>query len=139
LEFVRYLRPGDRLTSAATLDEVSELKATGLGEGYFVTWINTYTDQTGEVVGRQHFRIYKFAPGRGSPPEKRAAKPADAAEDERGEELPPLDLKVTTTVIVSGAIASRDFMPAHHDPDFARGQGAPHMFMNILTTNGYIA
>ena len=56
-----------------------------------------------------------------------------------GDELPTFVLPVTTTVIVSGAIASRDFMPAHHDPDFARAQGAPHMFMNILTTNGYVA
>jgi acyl dehydratase len=56
-----------------------------------------------------------------------------------GDELPVFVLSVTTTVIVSGAIASRDFMPAHHDPDFARAQGAPHMFMNILTTNGYVA
>ena len=56
-----------------------------------------------------------------------------------GDELPLFELPVTTTVIVAGAIASRDFMPAHHDPDFARAQGAPHMFMNILTTNGYVA
>ena len=56
-----------------------------------------------------------------------------------GDELPVFVLPVTTTVIVSGAIASRDFTPAHHDPDFARAQGAPHMFMNILTTNGYVA
>jgi acyl dehydratase len=42
-------------------------------------------------------------------------------------------------VIVAGAIASRDFMPAHHDAEFARAQGAPDMFMNILTTNGYVA
>ena len=56
-----------------------------------------------------------------------------------GDELPPFELPVTSTVIVAGAIASRDFMPAHHDADFARAQGAPHMFMNILTTNGYVA
>ena len=56
-----------------------------------------------------------------------------------GDELPLFELPVTTTMIVAGAIASRDFMPAHHDPDFARAQGAPHMFMNILTTNGYVA
>jgi acyl dehydratase len=58
---------------------------------------------------------------------------------EVGQELPLFELNVTTTVIVAGAIASRDFMPAHHDPDFARAQGAPHMFMNILTTNGYVS
>ena len=56
-----------------------------------------------------------------------------------GDELPAFELPVTSTVIVAGAIASRDFMPAHHDAEFARGQGAPDMFMNILTTNGYVA
>ena len=56
-----------------------------------------------------------------------------------GEKLPPFDLDVTSTVIVAGAIASRDFMPAHHDPEFARGQGAPDIFLNILSTNGYVS
>ena len=56
-----------------------------------------------------------------------------------GDALPPFELEVTATVIVAGALASRDFMPAHHDPVFARAQGAPDMFMNILTTNGYVA
>ena len=62
------------------------------------------------------------------------------AEDvEVGDELPSFDLPVTSTVIVAGAIASRDFMPAHHDSEYARRQGAPDMFMNILTTNGYVS
>jgi len=56
-----------------------------------------------------------------------------------GDELPPFNLPVTSTVIVAGAIASRDFMPAHHDRDFAIAQGAPDVFMNILTTNGYVS
>ncbi len=56
-----------------------------------------------------------------------------------GDALPPFELPVTSTVIVAGAIASRDFMPAHHDSEFAKAQGAPDMFMNILTTNGYVA
>ncbi len=56
-----------------------------------------------------------------------------------GDELPPFDLPVTSTVIVAGAIASRDFMPAHHDPEFAKAQGAPDIFMNILTTNGCVS
>ena len=49
-----------------------------------------------------------------------------------GDELPGFDLPVTSTVIVAGAIASRDFMPAHHDPVFARAQGAPDMFHRAL-------
>jgi len=56
-----------------------------------------------------------------------------------GDELPPFELPVTSTVIVAGAIASRDFMPAHHDAEFAKAQGAPDIFMNILTTNGYVS
>ncbi|MFV1504121.1 MaoC family dehydratase [Mycobacterium kansasii] len=53
-----------------------------------------------------------------------------------GDELTPLEILVTATVIVAGAIASRDFMPVHHDRDYANKQGSPNLFMNILTTNG---
>ena len=56
-----------------------------------------------------------------------------------GDELPPFELKVTPAVIVAGAIASRDFMPVHHDHAYAQQQGAPDIFMNILTTNGYVS
>ena len=67
------------------------------------------------------------------------ARPRPSSEITVGDELPPFELPVTATVIVAGAIASRDFMPAHHDPAFARAQGAPDVFMNILTTNGYVS
>jgi hypothetical protein len=56
-----------------------------------------------------------------------------------GQELPPLEVPLTASVIVSGAIASRDFMPVHHDKAYANAQGAPDIFMNILTTNGYVS
>jgi len=54
-----------------------------------------------------------------------------------GDEVSPLEIAVTTTMIVAGAIASRDFMPVHHDRDYANKQGSPNLFMNILTSNGY--
>ena len=54
-----------------------------------------------------------------------------------GDELDPLVVDVTASVIVSGAIASRDFMPVHHDRDYANAQGAPDIFMNILSDTGY--
>ncbi len=53
-----------------------------------------------------------------------------------GDEVTPLDVPVTTTLIVAGAIASRDYMPVHHDRDFANSQGSKDIFLNILTTNG---
>jgi acyl dehydratase len=140
LEFERYLRLGDRLVSSTVLESISERKATKLGQGYFVTWVTTYTDERGEVVGRQRFRIYKFAPASGrSAGAGEKAPPSSAGHAGAGEVLAPFELDVTATVVVAGAIASRDFMPAHHDRDYARAQGAPDVFMNILTTNGYVA
>jgi acyl dehydratase len=59
------------------------------------------------------------------------------ADIEVGDEVTPLEIPITTTMIVAGAIASRDFMPVHHDRDYANKQGSPNLFMNILTTNGY--
>jgi acyl dehydratase len=55
-----------------------------------------------------------------------------------GEELPPLEIPVTRTLIVAGAIASRDYQDVHHDPELARQKGSPDVFMNILTTNGLV-
>ncbi|MDH2388305.1 MaoC family dehydratase [Streptomyces sp. HNM0663] len=55
-----------------------------------------------------------------------------------GYELPSLTVPVTRTLIVAGAIASRDYQDVHHDPELARQKGAPDIFMNILTTNGLV-
>jgi acyl dehydratase len=68
-----------------------------------------------------------------------AATSLRGAEISVGDELPLFELPVTATVIVAGAIASRDFMPAHHDREFAMARGAPDIFMNIHTTNGYMS
>lgn len=55
-----------------------------------------------------------------------------------GDRLPPLEIPVTRTLIVAGAIASRDYQDVHHDPELARHKGSPDIFMNILTTNGLV-
>ena len=57
---------------------------------------------------------------------------------EPGEALPELAIPITTTLVVGGAIASRDFMPVHHDKAAAQAQGMGDVFMNILTTNGLV-
>ena len=56
-----------------------------------------------------------------------------------GDELAPLSIDVSARLIVAGAIATRDFQDVHHDKDGAQALGSPHIFMNILTTNGYVA
>ncbi|WP_367129789.1 MULTISPECIES: acyl dehydratase [Streptomyces] len=55
-----------------------------------------------------------------------------------GEELPSLTVPITRTLIIAGAIASRDYQDVHHDAEAARAKGTPDIFMNILTTNGLV-
>ena len=55
-----------------------------------------------------------------------------------GETLPGLEIPITSTLIVGGALASRDFTPVHHDRAAAQAQGMSDVFMNILTTNGLV-
>ncbi|MEN2420655.1 acyl dehydratase [Streptomyces rimosus] len=55
-----------------------------------------------------------------------------------GDDLPPLTIPVTRTLIIAGAIASRDYQDVHHDTEAARAKGSPDIFMNILTTNGLV-
>ncbi|MFF3390690.1 MaoC family dehydratase [Streptomyces sp. NPDC002669] len=55
-----------------------------------------------------------------------------------GEELAPLEIAVTRTLIVAGALASRDYQDVHHDAEAAGEKGSPDIFMNILTTNGLV-
>lgn len=55
-----------------------------------------------------------------------------------GEQLPELSIPITVSLITGGAIATRDYFPGHHDLEAARELGSPHIFMNILTTNGLV-
>ena len=61
-EIERYLRPGDEVSAKTVVESISDRKQTRIGTGYFVTWATTYTDQDGQVVGTQRFRILKFKP-----------------------------------------------------------------------------
>jgi acyl dehydratase len=55
-----------------------------------------------------------------------------------GDALPTLELPITPTLIVAGAIASRDYQDVHHDAPLAKMRGSKDIFMNILTTNGLV-
>ncbi|MFI5394251.1 MAG: MaoC family dehydratase N-terminal domain-containing protein [Candidatus Binatia bacterium] len=64
-EYLRYLKPGEVLTGAESITDVSEEKHTALGAGHFVTMLTEYRDQAGATVGRMQFRLLKFKPGTG--------------------------------------------------------------------------
>jgi acyl dehydratase len=55
-----------------------------------------------------------------------------------GTKLPELAIDITTTGIIAGAMASRDYTPVHHDKAAAQSQGLQDVIMNILTTNGLV-
>jgi hypothetical protein len=52
--------------------------------------------------------------------------------------LPGWELPLTPTLVVSTAIATRDFQDVHHDRDLAQGHGSKDIFLNILTTTGLV-
>ncbi len=158
-EYLRYLRLGERLTGHNELIEVSDQKQTTLGLGHFVTSRASYRSDDGEEVGRMFFRILKFRPGTGRAASSGTAHAASGtaalaelparpprrettrrfAEVSAGEPLPPCPVPITTTGIVAGAIASRDYQDVHHDKDAAIRRGTPDIFMNILTSSGLVA
>ena len=55
-----------------------------------------------------------------------------------GEPLPSLEVPISRKLIIGAAIASRDYQDVHHDPVLAKERGSPDIFMNILTTNGFV-
>jgi hypothetical protein len=61
------------------------------------------------------------------------------AEVRVGEELPELRVPLTSSLIVAGAVASRDFTRVHHDKAAAQAAGMQDVFMNILTTEGWVS
>ncbi|GFE15571.1 hypothetical protein Sgleb_36180 [Streptomyces glebosus] len=60
-EYLRPLRPGDRITFDSVIESVSECKTTKLGAGHFIT---TRMDirADGEPAGTHRFRVLKYAP-----------------------------------------------------------------------------
>ena len=55
-----------------------------------------------------------------------------------GDALPELVVPLTRTLIVSTALASRDYQDVHHDGVLAVERGSKDIFMNILSTNGLV-
>lgn len=60
------------------------------------------------------------------------------SEINEGDELPVYNREITRTTIVATAIATRDFTPVHHDHNVAQKSGANDIFLNILSTGGFI-
>ncbi|NNE74106.1 MAG: hypothetical protein HKN26_10610 [Acidimicrobiales bacterium] len=87
-----------------------------------VEYIDTHDDVT----------LHQFRPA--DPP--RRTTTLKRGEVQVGDELPIKVIPVTTRLVVSGALATRDFQDVHHDRDAALMKGSKDIFMNILTSTG---
>lgn len=66
-------------------------------------------------------------------------KTLSCAEVSVGDKLPPLEIDITSGLVVGGALATRDYEPVHHDKSEAQAAGLPDVFMNILTSQGLMS
>jgi uncharacterized OB-fold protein len=73
-EYFKEVSPGDNVTIEMVIDNISQRKTTGRGPGYFFETLSTFTDQHGEKIGTQRFKVLKFIPQQ---------QPAAAASDDK--------------------------------------------------------
>jgi acyl dehydratase len=55
-----------------------------------------------------------------------------------GEELPETRDEITYRRVIMNPAATLDFFPGHHDPEYARAQGQPTIFVNTMHIMGFV-
>ena len=145
-EYFEYFRTGDQVTMTGVILSVSPRKKTGLGEGHFVTSRLEYRDQHGTLKGQLTWTVFRFKPPQVSGGEQAAKKaevapkglaPAPASSKLRNDGSSRVQDQAPSLIVV-GAIDSRDFHPVHHDRDHARATGTRDIIMNVFTTVGLV-
>jgi acyl dehydratase len=155
ITFHRLLLEGDRAHHYTTVVAISELKRTALGEGYFVTERVEYLDQQQALFAEALITYFQYKPAeKQDTAEQPASSPAvagatnawqtdysdiDFDQLSEGQAIPELVIPITHKLIVSGAVATQDFIDVHHNAPAAKAAAMPDIFMNILTTSGLCA
>lgn len=65
----------------------------------------------------------------------RSKSPTDV---EVGEELDRVVLPITYTMVAGLIGGTRDYFPGHHDPNYARAQGQPDIYLNTSFFQGFV-
>jgi acyl dehydratase len=60
------------------------------------------------------------------------------ADVRNGDQIPPVALPITYTRVCQNAAATLDWMPGHHDPDYARAQGQETIYLSTLFFTGFV-
>lgn len=66
------------------------------------------------------------------------AAPLDASTVTAGQRLDPWIVDVTPSLVIAGALATRDAQDVHHDLSRAKARGFKDVFMNNFTTMGLV-
>ncbi|WP_170287331.1 FAS1-like dehydratase domain-containing protein [Halioglobus maricola] len=149
IQFHRYLSEGEQAHHYTTVVSITPLKKTALGAGHFVTERVEYLTEDEELFAEALITYFQYQPTAQTektqafePPQPPAGKwqpdfkDLDTRSLEPGQTLPELAIPITHKLIVSGAVASQDFIDVHHNAPQAVAAAMPDIFMNILTTCG---
>jgi acyl dehydratase len=139
-EYLLPLRYGDRLAITNQIASIGEEKTTRLGSGHFVTTLDTFRNQRGEIAGTHSFTLLMYAPSAATDREsygqslssvRQRPDPTDSAPDS-AKALPPIALPLTLRRAAQAVSGTRDYYPVHHDEKFARENGADGIFFNTM-------
>src|SRR5262245_9607962 len=59
-------------------------------------------------------------------------------EPQVGTPLPVVKLPITYSMVVALVDGTRDYFPGHHDPEYARAQGQPDIYLNTGFYQGFV-
>lgn len=101
-----------------------------------VSWLETHPALVeGATDSRGPITIPQFRPA--APVRRETTLTADSVSV--GDKLATWVKDVTPTLVVSGALATRDFQDVHHDRDLAHARGSKDIFLNINTSVGLMS
>jgi hypothetical protein len=126
------LREHDRISSSWRLVTV-EPKRTRLGDGAFLTFEATFSNQRAETVAVERTSVLRYTPSTAA-----QARPGAAPVDPLPSDFAPLELRLTLQRLVILAGATRDFAPHHHDVEHARSLGADSAFLTSVAAVGLV-
>jgi alkylation response protein AidB-like acyl-CoA dehydrogenase len=117
-EYVRYVRPGDRLVYSSQIESISDQKKTALGRGFFITVLVTYTAEPAdgesaetepEVVGRMRFVTFRFRPAAADWSKRGRLMPASSGELPTAD--PPMSFEPDDSQLAAREATARALAP----------------------------
>ena len=162
-EFFDVIRDGDQISAIEELTSVSPEKTTKMGVGHFVSTSDRYYRDDDQLVAVNHNTLFRFTPTNhlSSAGDGLAAIATQRPQNTHGQneastvqrEQPPLawdgitigesfpvitDDELTYQRVIMTPAITWDFFAAHFDPEYARAQGHPTIFINTMHTAGFV-